>query len=243
MGPLCAGRMPMSRVLAVAAAGLLLAACGHRAPAAPAPADAAAPAAERAGAGISAARLAEHLRVLASDELEGRAPATAGEDRTVAYISAQFAAAGLQPAGEAGGWTQDVTLERTEISGPVAAAFTLGGTPWSLRNGEDIALETLHLAGRVDLRDAPLVFAGFGITAPELDWDDYAGLDVRGKVVVVLVNDPDFGTAPGRFGGEAMTWYGRWAYKYIEAARRGAAGVLIVHETAPAAYPWATVRS
>ena len=100
-----------------------------------------------------------------------------------------------------------------------------------------------HPDPRVDLRDLPLVFAGYGVTAPELDWDDYAGLDVRGKIVVVLVNDPDFETESGKFGGKAMTYYGRWTYKYEEAARRGAAGVLIVHETAPAAYPWATVRN
>ena len=195
------------------------------------------------GAAIEADRLAGHLRILASDEFEGRAPDTPGEEKTVAYISAQFAAAGLQPAGDEGGWTQAVTLERTEIAGPVAASFTVGGREWTLENSEDIALETLHPDGNVSLRDVPLVFAGYGITAPELDWDDYAGLDVRGKVVVVLVNDPDFETAPGRFGGRAMTWYGRWAYKYIEAAKRGAAGVLIVHETGPAAYPWATVRN
>ncbi|WP_234446539.1 M28 family peptidase [Luteimonas sp. MC1750] len=192
---------------------------------------------------VDSSRLAEHIRVLASDAFEGRAPATAGEEKTVAYLREQFAAAGLQPGGENGGWTQAVTLERTEIAGPVAASFSVGGREWTLANGDDIALETLHPQGDVALRGVPVVFAGYGITAPELDWDDYAGLDVRGKVVVVLVNDPDFETAPERFGGRAMTWYGRWAYKYIEAAKRGAAGVLIVHETAPAAYPWATVRN
>ncbi|WP_343225011.1 M28 family peptidase [Luteimonas sp. MC1895] len=192
---------------------------------------------------VDSARLAEHIRVLASDAFEGRAPATPGEEKTVAYLREQFAAAGLQPGGENGGWTQAVTLERTEIAGPVAASFSVGGREWTLANGDDIALETLHPQGDVALRGVPVVFAGYGITAPELHWDDYAGLDVRGKVVVVLVNDPDFETAPERFGGRAMTWYGRWAYKYIEAAKRGAAGVLIVHETAPAAYPWATVRN
>src|SRR5690554_4870365 len=229
------------RTLAAALAALALAACGNGAPP---DADAAdiAPAQAQAG-GINSDSLATHLRILASDEFEGRAPATPGEEKTVAYISEQFAAAGLEPAGEDGGWTQAVTLERTEISGPVAASFTLGGQTWELANSEDIALETLHPDGAVDLRGVPLVFAGYGITAPELDWDDYAGLDVEGKVVVVLVNDPDFETEPGRFGGRAMTWYGRWVYKYLEAAQRGAAGVLIVHETEPAAYPWATVRN
>ena len=195
------------------------------------------------GGGIDAGNLARHLAVLASDEFEGRAPTTAGEEKTVAYISAGFASAGLQPAGDDGGWIQQVTLERSELTGPVEATLRVGAVRRALAKGEDIAVESLHPAPRVDLREVPLVFAGYGITAPELGWDDYAGLDVRGKIVVVLVNDPDFETAPGKFGGRAMTWYGRWAYKYEEAARRGAAGVLIVHETAPAAYPWATVRN
>jgi len=195
------------------------------------------------GGGIDADRLATHLGVLASDAFEGRAPTTVGEDRTVAYVSEQFAAAGLQPAGDDGGWTQQVTLARSTIAGPVQAQWRVGGAVRELVDGEEIAVESLHPDARVDLRAAPLVFVGYGITAPELDWDDYAGLDVRGKVVVVLVNDPDFETDPGRFGGKAMTYYGRWTYKYEEAARRGAAGALIVHETAPAAYPWATVRN
>src|SRR5690606_8329378 len=236
---------PTIRALAAALASLALAACGNGAPPdADAAAAADATTAEQAQAGeISGDNLATHLRILASDEFEGRAPATPGEEKTVAYISEQFAAAGLEPAGEDGGWTQAVTLERTEIAGPVAASFLIGGETWDLANSEDIALETLHPDGAVDLKDAPLVFAGYGITAPELEWDDYAGMDVEGKVVVVLVNDPDFETEPGRFGGRAMTWYGRWVYKYLEAAQRGAAGVLIVHETEPAAYPWATVRN
>jgi len=221
---------------------LLLAACGNEAPPAQEPAAPVVKLSEDAAA-IHSDRLAQHLRMLASDEFEGRAPATPGEEKTVAYIAEQFAAAGLQPGGENGGWTQAVTLEKMVINGPVTAAFSLNGTRWELVNGEDIALESLHPDSDIDLRELPVVFAGYGITAPELDWDDYAGLDVAGKLVVVLVNDPDFETEPGRFGGRAMTWYGRWSYKYIEAAQRGAAGVLIVHETEPAAYPWATVRN
>lgn len=239
--------MVMVRLLGVVLLGLGLTACGGaESPVAGGDAATAAPPVALVGAttaAISSDNLARHLRALASDEFEGRAPDTPGEEKTVAYISAQFEAAGLQPAGDDGGWTQAVTLERSEIAGPVTAAFHVGGATRALSNGEDIAVETLRPGARVDLREVPLVFAGYGITAPELGWDDYAGLDVAGKVVVVLVNDPDFGTAPGRFGGPAMTWYGRWAYKYIEAARRGAAGVLIVHETAPAAYPWTTVRN
>lgn len=195
------------------------------------------------GGGILAQNLAQHLRVLASDEFEGRAPTTPGEEKTIAYLSEQFRIAGLQPAGDEGGWTQRVTLVRSEIQGAVQASLHVGESTRSLTNSEDIAVESLHPAPRVALDDVPLVFVGYGVTAPELDWDDYAGLDVRDKVVVILINDPDFETAPGRFGGKAMTYYGRWTYKYEEAARRGAAGALIVHETAPAAYPWATVRN
>ncbi len=241
--------MPVSRrvLLCTLVPALAIAACAHPVVDVPASPDAAAPAAGGApipGGGISADNLAHHLSVLASDEFEGRAPTTDGERRTIDYLSAEFAKAGLQPGGDAGGWTQAVTLERSAIEGPVTATLHVGGTSRALANGDDIAVETLRPGDAVDLRDTPLVFAGYGITAPELGWDDYAGLDVAGKIVVVLVNDPDFETeTPGRFGGRAITWYGRWTYKYEEAAKRGAAGVLIVHETAPAAYPWATVRN
>src|SRR5690606_13076424 len=142
-----------------------------------------------------------------------------------------------------GTWTQQVTLVRSEIQGEVNASVTVDGNKRPLVKDEDLAVESLHPDPRVDLRDAPLVFAGYGLSAPELDWDDYAGLDVRDKVVVLLGTDPDFESGVGRFGGKAMTYYGRWTYKYEAAARRGAAGALIVHETAPAAYPWATVRN
>lgn len=191
---------------------------------------------------IDAGRLADHIRTLASDAFEGRAPDTPGEARTIAYIGERFAEIGLTPAGD-DGWLQAVTLARSEIQGEVQASLRTGGDIRTLANGPDIAVESLHPAARVDLRDVPVVFAGYGVTAPELDWDDYAGLDVRDKLVVVLINDPDFEIGEGRFGGRAMTWYGRWPYKYEEAARRGAAGVLIVHEDEPAAYPWATVRN
>ena len=195
------------------------------------------------GGGIDADALAEHIRVLASDDFEGRAPATPGEDKTIAYLAEQFERAGLEPGGEDGGWTQRVTLVRSEIKGAVHAQFEVGDATQALVNSEDIAVESLHPAERVDLQRVPLVFAGYGVHAPELGWDDFGELDVRGKLLVVLVNDPDFESGKGRFGGRAMTYYGRWTYKYEEAARRGAAGVLIVHEDAPAAYPWATVRN
>ncbi|WP_245815731.1 M28 family metallopeptidase [Luteimonas chenhongjianii] len=234
----------LPRMSALACA-LLLAACPPSR--AEVPAGSAGPATASAvvpGGGIQGHHLARHLSVLASDDFQGRAPTTEGEDRTVAYLSGQFAQAGLEPGGDAGGWTQAVTLERSTIDGPVTARLHAGGATRTLANGDDIAVETLRPGTGVDLSAAPLVFAGYGITAPELDWDDYAGLDVAGKIVVVLINDPDFDAAePGPFGGRALTLYGRWTYKYEEAAKRGAAGVLIVHETEPASYPWATVRN
>lgn len=196
------------------------------------------------GGGISADNLSRHVQVLASDAFEGRAPATPGEEKTIAYIVDELKKAGVQPGGERGAWTQDVPLVRAQVVGAVTASLTLGGTVQTLVNGDDVVLQSLSPVERVDLVAAPLVFVGYGITAPERGWDDYKGADLKGKVAVVLVNDPDFETAaPGAFDGRAVTYYGRWTYKYEELARQGAAGVLIVHETAPAAYGWATVRA
>ena len=188
--------------------------------------------------------LSHHVQVLASDEFEGRAPASAGEARTVEYLSGQFRAAGLQPGGENGGWTQSVPLVRAQVDGPVRASLHQAGRQRALRNGEDITLQSLRPGSEVAVEAAPLVFVGYGIHAPERHWDDYKGVDLRGKIAVVLINDADFESPqPGAFDGRAVTYYGRWTYKFEEAARRGAAGVLIVHETAPAAYGWNTVRS
>ncbi len=196
------------------------------------------------GGGIDAEALSRHVRVLASDEFEGRAPASAGEQRTVDYLIAEFKRSGLQPGGDNGGWTQSVPLVRAEVEGPVTASLRVAGQTQALVNGEDVTLQSLRPLDHVALKDAPLVFVGYGIAAPERHWDDYKGVDLKGKIAVVLINDADFDTAqPGAFDGKAVTYYGRWTYKYEEAARRGAAGVLIVHETAPAAYGWATVKS
>jgi len=201
-------------------------------------------AAELPGGGIQADNVAAHLRTLSSDAFEGRAPATAGEDRTVAYLIEQFRKAGLQPAGEDGGWTQAVQLDRTTIDGEVVMSVSNGSGKRALKQGEDAVVQTLRPGKRVHLENAPLVFVGYGIVAPELGWNDYAGVDLAGKVAVVLVNDPDFETPqPGLFGGRALTYYGCWTYKYEEAARQGASGVLLVHETAPASYGWTTVRN
>lgn len=201
-------------------------------------------AADIPGGGINPDNLSRHVRVLASDEFEGRAPATPGEEKTIAYVADALKRAGVQPGGERGTWTQDVPLVRAQVEGAVTASLRVGGQTQVLANGDDVVLQSLSPVDRVALVDAPLVFVGYGITAPERGWDDYKGADLTGKVAVVLVNDPDFETAaPGAFDGRAVTYYGRWTYKYEELARQGAAGVLIVHETAPAAYGWATVRA
>ena len=197
---------------------------------------------------FDAGRLSEHVRILSSDAFEGRGPATAGEDKTVAYITAQMQAAGLEPGGDltAGkrGWTQAVPLLRAEIEGVPTLTVTQGGTALALTQGAEISVRAaLNGAKSVSVKDAPLVFVGYGISAPERNWDDYKGVDLTGKVAVVLINDADFETGEGDFGGKAMTYYGRWTYKYEEAARRGAVAVMIIHETAPASYGWATVKN
>ncbi|WP_426014301.1 M28 family metallopeptidase [Caulobacter sp. DWR2-3-1b2] len=203
---------------------------------------------------IDPAKLSAHIKVLSSDAFEGRGPATAGETKAVGYIVEQMKAIGLEPAGDpqkdgTRAWTQDVPLGKFDIKGPVDAHFTIGGKTVPLARNEQIAIRAaMTNVDSVAIKDAPLVFVGYGVKAPERHWDDFKGLDLKGKVLVVLINDPDFETGPntkdgGDFGGKAMTYYGRWTYKYEEAARQGAAGVLVVHETAPAAYGWATVKN
>jgi Zn-dependent M28 family amino/carboxypeptidase len=195
------------------------------------------------------ARLSQHVRVLASDDFEGRGPATAGETKTVDYLVRQLKALGLKPGGDPapGGkrkWTQDVPLARFEVTGPVALSLTYGGQTRALTQTQEIVVQTLLPVKRVTIKDAPLVFVGYGVRAPERGWDDFKGVDLKGKIAVVLINDPDYeADLGGRFDGRAMTWYGRWVYKYEEAARQGAAGMLIVHESAPASYGWATVKN
>jgi len=193
-------------------------------------------------------RLSDQVKVLSSDAFEGRGPATAGEEKTVAFLIERMKANGLQPGGDmkdgARTWTQAVPLLRSSIEGTPTLSVDVGGKRQALTQGSEIAVRAaLDGSKRVMIKDAPLVFAGYGVKAPERDWDDYAGIDMRGKIAVVLINDPDFEAGQGDFGGKAMTYYGRWSYKFEEAARQGAAGVLIVHETEPASYGWATVKN
>ncbi|HEY1225010.1 MAG TPA: M28 family metallopeptidase, partial [Brevundimonas sp.] len=154
-----------------------------------------------------------------------------------------YAAAGFQPGGPNGQWTQDVTLNRFTASN-IRADLEVGGETIPLTQGQQIVVSTRLPGERVDLTDRPLVFVGYGIDAPERNWDDFKDVDVRGKVIVILVNDADFeDPSLDTFNGRAMTYYGRWTYKYEEAARQGAAGAIIVHENAPASYGWATVQN
>jgi Zn-dependent M28 family amino/carboxypeptidase len=197
---------------------------------------------------VDTKRMSEITRVLASDDFEGRAPGTPGEDRTIPYLIEQFKAAGLEPAGENGSWVQTVPMIHTQLKAPVNVSVTQGGQSVPLDFPDDVYLGTVRPVDRVRIESAPMVFVGYGVTAPERGWDDFKGIDLHGKVAVMLVNDPDFEAAPGepvagKFGGKTMTYYGRWTYKYEEAARRGAIAALVVHETDAAGYPWTVVKS
>jgi len=196
-----------------------------------------------AASAVEPAALSETVKVLASDGFEGRAPGTPGEAKTVEYLIGRFKAMGLSPAGDSGGWTQAVPLRHIQLAAEPRLTVDGPGGQIVLRQGEQIAVRTLHIDPAVQIAGTPMVFVGYGVTAPERGWDDFKGVDLHGKVAVFLVNDPDFEAAPGepvygRFGGKAMTYYGRWTYKFEEAARHGAAAALVVHETAAAGYGW-----
>ncbi len=199
---------------------------------------------EEAFASITEEEIREYTQVLASDEFEGRAPSSRGEERTIQYLTEQAAALGLEPGGENGTWVQEVPV--VAITADPEMTLTINGEPGetTLEYGTDFVANTPRVVDQVGFMDSEMVFVGYGAVAPEFGWDDYAGVDVTGKTVVVLVNDPGYATQdPDLFKGNAMTYYGRWTYKYEEGARQGAAAVLIVHETAPAAYGWATVEN
>ena len=188
---------------------------------------------------ISAAEYERHIVTLASDEFEGRKPGTAGERKTVDYLVAEFKKLGLQP-GNRGAWTQEVPI--VEITAGTDAELKLGDA--ALAYGKDMVIWTKRVAPEVTLADSPLVFVGHGVVAPEAGWNDYAGVDMRGKTAVILINDPGFATGDEKlFRGRAMTYYGRWTYKFEEAARQGATAAIIIHDDEPAAYPWDTVQN
>jgi Zn-dependent M28 family amino/carboxypeptidase len=194
---------------------------------------------------LSEQTMKDVTKELSLDSYEGRAPGSAGEEKTVAYLIDRFKKAGLEP-GNNGSWTQDVPL--VEITAKNVSALSIAdksGKAMSFAYGSEFVVGSYREAPKTKIDQSEMVFVGHGIVAPEKGWNDYDGLDVKGKTVVVMVNDPDF-DAPdltGEFGGKAMTYYGRWTYKYEEAARQGAAAVLIIHDDAPAAYGWNVVNS
>lgn len=195
----------------------------------------------RALATFDPRELASKIEILAADSFEGRKPSSPGEEKTVAYIQAEFQRLGLKP-GNADSYFQEVPLVSLTADRNMKLAIRGRGPELALRYGSDFVAFTSRVVEQSSLERSPLVFAGYGVVAPEVGWNDYQGLDARGKTVIVLVNDPDFqGGDTTLFKGRTMTYYGRWTYKYEEAARQGAAGVLIVHETEPAGYPWEVV--
>ncbi|MBS0474874.1 MAG: peptidase M28, partial [Proteobacteria bacterium] len=196
------------------------------------------------GPAISVDTLKEVTQTLSSDAFEGRGPGTAAETKTVDAIIADFKAAGLKP-GNHGKWTQDVPTVMLEAKDVSPLTVKAGGQTLSFAPGSDFVAGSYRITPETRIADAPLVFVGYGINAPELGWNDYAGLDMKGKIAVILVNDPDYAMSgeDGLFKGRRMTYYGRWTYKFEEAARQGAAGALIVHDTFPAAYGWQVVQS
>ena len=200
-------------------------------------------AAPTAASAISPERLRADVKTLSSDAFEGRAPGTPGEKKTIDWLIAQFKAMGLKPGARNGSWTQPVPLVHTRLGkGPI----TIGDMAET--QGQGIYLSTVRPVDRAQIDNAPMVFVGYGVSAPERGWNDFKGQDLTGKVAVFLVNDPDFEATAGddsigKFGGKRMTYYGRWTYKFEEAARRGAIAALIVHDTPGAGYGWATVAA
>ena len=191
---------------------------------------------------ITADDLLRHIKMLASDKFEGRAPGSKGETLSVDYISRQFKAHGLKPGNPNGTYTQEVPL--AGITTHPVATFSVAGQTMKLNFPDDYVASSARLQPTIEVQDYDIVFVGYGVVAPEYGWDDYKDVDVRGKTILMLINDPAIPdpTDPSKlddkmFKGRAMTYYGRWTYKYEIAAEKGAAAALIIHETEPAAYP------
>ncbi|OEZ56314.1 M20/M25/M40 family metallo-hydrolase [Duganella sp. HH105] len=204
--------------------------------------------AEAAMAGIDGERLLEHITMLASDEFEGRAPGTRGETVTLDYLQQQFKKLGLEPGNPDGTYLQAVPL--VAISSHPTLSYVKDGQAKQLTFGDDYVAWTARTEKKVEIANSELVFVGYGVQAPEFQWDDYKGVDLKGKTLVMLINDPQLADPkrpkqldPAMFGGSAITRYGRWNYKFEMAAKLGAAGALIVHETKPATYPYEVVRN
>ncbi|MBC7492994.1 MAG: peptidase M28, partial [Novosphingobium sp.] len=228
-----------SRAVALASATLLVAAAGPQ----PSIPHVATPA-------IDVPLMKDVVKTLSSDALEGRGPSTRAEPKVLDVIVARFKAAGLKPGvpaskGKPAGWLQDVPT--VEMTGNKYTLLTItgGSAPLTFAYGSDFVAGSYRVVPHTEIAPSELVFVGHGVNAPELGWNDYAGIDMRGKIAVILVNDPDYRTEGevGLFKGRRMTYYGRWTYKFEEAARQGAVGALIVHDTFPAAYGWNVVQS
>ena len=191
---------------------------------------------------ITAKEIKQHIAVLANDSLTGRKPFTPGETKAIDYISGQLKKSGVAP-GNKGSYFQEVPM--VEITSQPSATMVINGRKGSINLSylTDFVVSTRRELDSVQLKNSPIIFAGYGVVAPEYHWNDYAGLDVKGKTVIVLVNDPGFKSGEPIFKGDTMTYYGRWTYKYEEAARQGAAAVIIVHQTGPASYGWSVVNN
>lgn len=190
---------------------------------------------------INDTAFSKHIAVLASDDFEGRKPFTEGETKTINYLKGEFEKMGLKP-GNGTSYFQEVPM--VDIKSTPSADLAIQGASGklALKYLADFVAATRHVKDQVKIENAEMVFAGYGIVAPEYKWNDYEGLNVKGKTVVVMVNDPGFSDST-LFKGKTMTYYGRWTYKFEEAARQGAAGVIIIHDTPAASYPWTVVRS
>jgi hypothetical protein len=198
---------------------------------------------------IDADAVLAHTKALASDEFEGRGPGTKGEELTVNYLVEQFKKIGLKPGNTDGSYVQKVPLVGITADGAPLVVRDGAGAEHRLKWADDLVAWTKHVADGAAIENSEMVFVGYGVVAPEFDWDDYKGVDVKGKTIVMLINDPpvpDPGNAsqldPKTFGGRAMTYYGRWTYKFEIGAEKGAAGVLLIHETEPAGYPFEVLQ-
>ncbi|HEU4774191.1 MAG TPA: M28 family metallopeptidase [Lysobacter sp.] len=233
-------RIPLLPATSLVAAALVLAACNKPADA---PATPSGIAATSSDAPINAADFAERVKTLASDEFAGRAPGSIGEEKTVEYLKAEFERLGLKP-GNGDSYFQTVPMVETTADEATRLHLLVDGKPRDLKFGDDMVIGTRSGQTEVKLADSELVFVGYGVNAPELGWNDYAGVDVKGKTVVMFINDPGFHVQDAElFEGKRMTYYGRWVYKFEEAARQGAAAALIIHDTDGASYGWDVVKN